>query len=116
MADPTAVCLRPLLAGVSVDSILGAVRDRVHVSRRAADGIACGGGKGSADQNHGGYFLEHICPPLRPINADGREGLHSATAIFTKIIDGAPLDSDRCGNVWVRIVILEEEVVGFVIE
>src|SRR3954454_18269181 len=65
MADPTAVCLRPLLAVLTVDRVLGAIRYRVPVARRATDRIACRSSKGGANQNDGGSFLEHDYPPLR---------------------------------------------------
>jgi hypothetical protein len=49
-----------LLTSVSVDRVLGAVRDRIHVLGGAANGIASRRYERGSDQKYGGCFLEHV--------------------------------------------------------
>ena len=54
-----------LVAVVPVHRILGAIRDRIDVSRRTTNGIARREHEGRADQGDGRDFLDHgTCPLL----------------------------------------------------
>jgi hypothetical protein len=53
----------PLVALLSVHRILGAIRDRVHVFRSAANGVASRQHQRGADQHHGRRFPEHSFSP-----------------------------------------------------
>jgi hypothetical protein len=50
-------------AGLTFDRVFSAVCDGVHVSGRAADGVAGGSKHRSADQGSGEDFLDHIQSP-----------------------------------------------------
>jgi hypothetical protein len=69
---------------VSVHRILGAVRDRIHVARRAANRVARGYGQRRAKQDYCRYFLEHLSSPVLTEfgNAAIPERLHSARVLF----------------------------------
>jgi hypothetical protein len=63
---PTVATLPQLnlsLAGLTLDRILGAVRDRIHVFGRSANGVASGGSHRRANQSGGEDFLDHSQSP-----------------------------------------------------
>jgi hypothetical protein len=49
-----------MTAGLSVHRVLGAIRDRVDVFRRSANGVAGGNRERDPDQDHSRRFLEHF--------------------------------------------------------
>jgi hypothetical protein len=49
-------------------------------------------------------------------NAALREGVHSGCGIVAAVIGEMPSDRDGCSDVGVRIVVFEDEIVGFVVE
>ena len=68
----------------AVDGVFGAVRNRVDVASRAANGVARRHCERSADQADSQNFLEHCCSPYvtAETNADAQERVHSASVIF----------------------------------
>ena len=61
MVFASAVCPAPerILTLASVDRILGAISDGIHVASGAADGIASRRAKSGSNQRYGDDLLEH---------------------------------------------------------
>ena len=102
----------------SVDGILGAICDRIDVLGSAADGVAGGAHQSGTDQSDRENLLNHdvFSSSNGGSNAATRNGCHSGSAIFPEVIGETGSHRDRRGNVRVRLVILKDEIIRFVVK
>jgi hypothetical protein len=70
----------------AVHGVFGAIRDRVHVARGAAHGVACGDRKGDTQKHDGCDFLQHVHSSYWDgwTNAAVPERLHCGSVIFSR--------------------------------
>src|SRR5690348_10068520 len=97
----------PLVALLSVHRVLGAICDRIHVFRRAADRIAGREHQGGADQHDRRYLLEHLV-------LSSSEWSNKRCAAGTAPLRGwLQSDGDGRRDVRMGIVIFEDEILRF---